>query len=379
MNLKIKDMGKWMIATLLAFGMSAGFAACGGDGDEPVPEEVPGGGNGGGEKPGGPEDPDEPAPSRPDFAKGADVSWLTLQEARGEKFYDASGTPVDAMKLLRDECGVNAIRLRVWVDPADGYCGAADVLAKARRAKELGLPVMVDFHFSDSWADPAKQNPPAAWTGKTPAQMAQLVGTHVNDVLSSLKDAGVDVPWVQVGNETPSGMLWESGRVKDQNAGSFPLYLNAGYDAVKAVYPSAQVIVHLDRGQDADMYRWFFDLIGARGGKYDMIGMSLYPERNTWPEQTDEAAVNGCIDNIAAVGRRYGKPVMLCEIGFHYTRGAEAARVIGKIMDSAATRGVLKGIFYWEPQASPGFNGGYNKGAFENGRPNGALAPFTSR
>ena len=367
---------------MTVLGLSAALPSCGGEDDEPVNPVVP-------EKPETPDEPLEPEPAPPPFqlpagfAKGADVSWLTLQEAQGEMFYSKTGEAGDAMQILRDDCGVNAIRLRVWVNPADGYCNPADVLAKATRAKALRLPVMVDFHLSDSWADPGKQTPPAAWAGQLPQDMAQSVKSHVTETLTSLKKAGVDVKWVQVGNETPSGMLWESGRVKDQNAGSFPLYLNAGYDAVKAVYPDAQVIVHLDRGQDKALYKWFFNLITSKGGKFDMIGMSLYPEKGTWPEQTDETAVDNCIDNIKDVSKRYGKPVMLCEIGMHYTRGSEAARVITKIITSTVvisgnqSSSPLQGIFYWEPQASPGFNGGYNKGAFENGRHNGALAPFS--
>lgn len=372
----LKNVSISLLACILALGLAVSFTSCGDDGSEPEPEKP--GASAGPEDGPGEEDENPSGQLGSGFARGADVSWLTQQEAGGEKFYDASGAPADAMTILRDECGVNAVRLRVWVNPADGYCSPADVLAKALRAKALGLSVMVDFHLSDTWADPAKQTPPAAWAGAEPSAMAASVSAHVSEVLASLKTGGVDVRWVQIGNETPSGMLWESGRVKDRNAGSFPLYLNAGYDAVKAVYPDAKVIVHLDRGQDKALYQWFFDLITARGARFDMIGMSLYPETGTWPEQTDETAVDNCIENIALVARRYGKPVMLCEIGIHYTRGAEAARVIEKIVRATAIGAShLKGVFYWEPQASPGFNGGYNKGAFVDGRPNGALAPFT--
>lgn len=137
------------------------------------------------------------------FAKGADVSWLSEMEKAGSKFYNASGAEQDCMTLLRD-LGVNSIRLRVWVDPQDGWSGKQDVLAKAWRAKNLGQRIMIDFHYSDSWADPGKQNIPTAWTDfKDDLQkMKAAVAEHTTDVLSFLKENGIDVEWIQIGNET---------------------------------------------------------------------------------------------------------------------------------------------------------------------------------
>ena len=106
-------------------------------------------------------DPD-PDPVVTAFAKGADVSWLTQMEKEGCRFYDTAGKQTECMALLKS-LGMNAIRLRVWVDPKDGWCGKDDVVAKARRVKDLGMQLMIDFHYSDSWADPGKQNKPAAW------------------------------------------------------------------------------------------------------------------------------------------------------------------------------------------------------------------------
>ena len=120
------------------------------------------------------------------FAKGADVSWLTEMEKAGSKFYNASGAEQDCMTLLRD-LGVNSIRLRVWVDPQDGWCNKQDVLAKAWRAKNLGQRIMIDFHYSDTWADPGKQGVPAAWKNYDFSQMKQAVADHTKDVLNALK------------------------------------------------------------------------------------------------------------------------------------------------------------------------------------------------
>ena len=126
----------------------------------------------------------EPTYDMTGFAKGADVSWLTQMEASGKKFYNAKGTEQDCMALLRD-LGVNSIRLRVWVDPSDGWCIKGDVLFMAWRAKNLGQRIMVDFHYSDSWADPGQQNIPAAWNDYKDdlEKMKTAVADHTKDVL----------------------------------------------------------------------------------------------------------------------------------------------------------------------------------------------------
>ena len=103
--------------------------------------------------------------NRGEFAKGADVSWITQMESEGYKFSNADGKEMECMQLLRDHCGVNSIRLRVWVNPVEGWNNIQDVLVKARRADRLGMRLMIDFHFSDTWADPGHQLPPAAWAG----------------------------------------------------------------------------------------------------------------------------------------------------------------------------------------------------------------------
>ena len=222
------------------------------------------------------------------FAKGADVSWLTEMEKDGVKFYNQNGKATECMKLLREE-GTNSIRLRVWINPEGGWCGKNDVITKAWRAQQLGFRLMIDFHYSDTWADPGNQKVPAAWQGYTVEQMKQAVADHTKDVLTALKDRGVtNVEWVQVGNETRDGMLFNSdeavtGQVS-KNAANFAAYINAGYDAVKAVYPQAKVIVHVDEGHNLGRYTWLFGELKKKGGKWDVIGMSLYPEDNNWQD-----------------------------------------------------------------------------------------------
>jgi arabinogalactan endo-1,4-beta-galactosidase len=146
-----------------------------------------------------------------DSVKGADIGWLTQMEAAGRKFYNNARTEQDCIRILKD-LGMNTVRLRVWVNPANGWNGANDVVTKAVRAKNMGMKIMIDFHYSDSWADPGKQNKPAAWASQDFATLKQSLANHTTAVLNALKSAGVTPTWVQVGNETNDGMLWPDGK-----------------------------------------------------------------------------------------------------------------------------------------------------------------------
>lgn len=169
------------------------------------------------------------------FARGADVSWLTQMESEGRKFYTPGEDrqEMECMTLLRDHCGVNSIRLRVWVNPKDGWNSIDDVVLKARRAENLGLRTMIDFHFSDTWADPGHQEMPDAWKNLSFDELTKAVANHVTETLNALKKAGVTPEWVQVGNETTPGMMLPVGSV--DNPVQLTQLNNAGYDAVKSL------------------------------------------------------------------------------------------------------------------------------------------------
>ena len=182
------------------------------------------------------------------FAKGADISWLTQMESSGYLFYDSTGKKMDCMELLKT-LGINSIRLRAWVNPSDGWCNTADLLTKAIRAKNLGFKIMIDFHFSDVWADPGHQSKPAAWVALDSAALYNAVYNYTQQVMDTLKSNGINPQWVQVGNETNDGMLWENGRAST-NMHQFASLINAGYLAVKSVNDSTMVIVHISNGFD---------------------------------------------------------------------------------------------------------------------------------
>lgn len=310
------------------------------------------------------------------MALGADVSWVTEMEHNGLKFYTPGEDrqEMELMQLLRDYCGVNSIRLRVWVNPADGWNSIDDVVVKARRADRLGMRLMIDFHFSDTWADPGHQAMPAAWEGLSLDGACKAVAAHVRQTLFALQNVGVTPEWVQVGNETTPGMMLPMGSV--DNPEQLTALNNAGYDAVKSVCPDAKVIVHLDGGNDQWRYDRMFDLLENNGGKYDIIGMSLYPY---WAEQAGETGgwekvADDCIANIEHCRQKYGKPVMICEIGAPYNEAEDCKALIAKMMKTN-----VEGIFYWEPEAPGGYNDGYQLGCFDNGAPTVALDPFKNK
>jgi len=312
-------------------------------------------------------------PAQAVFANGADVGWLTQMEASGIKFYNSSGTQQDCLQVLQG-VGMNSIRLRVWVNPSGGWNGQTDVVNKAVRAKNLGFRIMIDFHYSDSWADPGQQTKPAAWASHGIAQLRTDVTNHTTAVLNALKSAGVTPEWVQVGNETNNGMLWNDGKASTSMA-NFASLITSGYNAVKAVFPSAKVVVHISNGYDNSLFRWIFDGLQANGagGKYDVIGMSLYPSTSNWATLNSQ-----CLTNMNDMVARYGKEVMLAEVGMDVSAASTAKSfltdIIAKTKSVSGGKGL--GVFYWEPEAYNSWQG-YTLGAFgSNGRPTIALDAF---
>lgn len=320
------------------------------------------------------------------FAKGADISWATQMEADGMKFYSSDGKQMECTAVLK-EAGANAVRLRVWVNPIDDWCGKEDVLEKAKRAQALGMKIMIDFHYSDTWADPGNQKTPSAWSGYDATRLAEAVGQHTKDVLNTLKSNNISVEWVQVGNEVNSGMLHPLGDIrKPENIANFVAFVNAGSRAVKEVYSNAKVILHRSNGYESDGFAWFLNIAKAQNINYDMIGMSLYP---SWWENGKHTSwqniVESCLTNIKVFAQTYGKPVMLCEFGMPASEPVIAAEALQYILDKAKELKQLHGIFYWEPEVygewKPAYYdalgwGPYSMGAFKDGRPTAALEPY---
>ena len=255
--------------------------------------------------------------------KGADISSLLEVEQNGGKFYDQSpenGRPEaeDALSILARH-GVNLIRLRLWNDPydADGNpygAGTNDLprtAALARRCKALGLPWLLDFHYSDFWADPGKQYPPKAWANLDADGLAEAVYNHTYETLMTLKREALLPVIVAVGNELSNGLLWPWGKVP--NWSNIARFVSAGIRAVKAVDPSIKTMIHLDNGGCSDLYQsWFKSYRGSGGADFDYIGLSYYP---FWHGTLEELR-----DNMTRLAGDIGKPMIVTETSMAFTQ-----------------------------------------------------------
>ena len=305
------------------------------------------------------------------FWLGADISGTTALEAHGGQLYNSSGEPRENTQLMK-ELGLNAVRLRAWVNPKDGFCRPDDVLLMASRAKALGMEVMIDFHYSDWWADPGQQNIPAAWKDMSYDEMRQALAEHTRSTLLLLKTNGINVRWVQVGNETTNGFLWPMGRAQE-NMAQYAGLTQAGYEAVKQVFPEAQVIIHLDQARDAKRYDFIFDGLKANGAKWDIIGMRDQREK---AEKNDAGTLKHALKNMKRLVKKFGTPVMVVETGYEAARPEEGRRFMEKLISACQEMdGRCLGVFYWAPELEHH----YPLGAFKDGRPTVIMEAFRHR
>ena len=290
-----------------------------------------------------------PDPVVGSYAYGADCSWITEQENDGVLFYDSIGQAADGLRVMRD-AGMNAVRLRVWVNHSTGWCNKEDVIAKAKRAAALKLRVMIDFHYSDFFADPSRQNMPETWVNYDLEQMKQAVTDHTTEVLTALQTEGVTPEWIQVGNETRNGMLWPMGQLWDNNGDlpngwkNYAALTTAGYNACKAVFPDALVIVHIDNAYENN--NWFFRSLKYYGGKFDMIGLSHYPMMKQWSGKDWDEMNELAAANIKLLHAEFNCPIMAVEIGTMASTAKQAAEVIADFRQRVDTLDYMKGIFY---------------------------------
>lgn len=321
------------------------------------------------------------------WVRGADISWVTEMENDGEKFYNADGVETDLFKLMSD-IGMNTIRLRVWVNPENAYgkwCDIDDLVVKAKRANALGLKVLVSIHYSDFFADPSRQTKPAAWSDYSVAQLKQAVADHTTAVLTALKNEGIEPAWVQIGNETTNGMLWDEGYLwsgtESEKWQNYVGFSNAGYDAAKAVFPNIICIIHKDQAEKDN--NWWFQSFTNYGGKMDMIGLSYYPDTTT-----DYATTSTQTCAYAkTLNSTYNVPVMFVELGVPAYQPELGGRVVSDFYTKAKSTTGVAGILYWEPEVydwKPSYYttvgwSAYTKGAFNSsGQPTAILDAFTN-
>jgi len=249
------------------------------------------------------------------FIFGVDVSMLYEIQRLGGRFYDA-GVEKDCLEILKDH-GVNWVRLRIWNDPTNlggGNCNHENMTELAAKAKKYGLKVLIDFHYSDWWADPGKQNKPKTWRDLHGEDLQRALYDYTKFVLEYMKERGVQVDMVQLGNELNNGFLWPDGQISGPNAGGFDgftMLLKAGIKAVRDFDPEIPIVVHLAEGGNNSLFRWFFDELVKRNVDFDIIGVSYYPY---WHGMLEELSFN-----LNDVSQRYKKDVLVVETAYPWT------------------------------------------------------------
>lgn len=268
---------------------------------------------------------------------GADISFLPQLEARGIKFSD-KGIQKDVLEILKDH-GFNYIRLRLFVDPANdsgyspkqGFCDLPHTLQMAKRIKKAGMKFLLDFHYSDTWADPGKQFKPKAWEALDFDQLAKKVFDYTKNVLQALKAQRTLPDMVQTGNEINHGILWPTGNV--QHLDSLTILLNAGMAAVKKVNPSIITLLHIALGGQNAESEFFIGNMMKRGVSFDVIGESYYPK---W-----HGTLQDLQTNLNLLHKKYQKPVIVAEY-------SQLKKEVNKIAFSIPGN-QMKGTFIWEP------------------------------
>lgn len=249
------------------------------------------------------------------FVKGMDLSTLLELERCGAKYYD-NGEERDLLAIMKSY-DVDTIRIRLWNDPwsetGESYgAGENDLktsLEIAKRVTAAGFGVLLNFHYSDFWADPGKQIKPKTWADYGVKELEQAVYDYTLESMQTFLDAGVNITMVQVGNELSNGLLWPEGKVP--NYDNIATFVNAGIRAVRKADAAIPVMIHLDNGGNNALYREWFDNFTKRGEDFEIIGLSYYP---FW-----HGSLQMLNDNMNDIAERYGKDLVIAEVSMGYT------------------------------------------------------------
>jgi arabinogalactan endo-1,4-beta-galactosidase len=291
-----------------------------------------------------------------EYAVGADLSFLKQAEDQGKIFKDG-GIAKPGLTIFKDH-GYNWIRLRLFHTPTELPNNLAYTIALAQSAKKLGFHFLLDYHYSDTWADPAKQFTPKAWEGMSHAQLVAAVYEYTRQTIAAFRDAGVLPDMVQIGNEVINGMMWPDGRLPE-NWNNFAELIKAGIagvEAGKGDAPRPQIMIHIDRGGDKVRTKEFFDKLNSYGVHFDVIGQSYYP---WW-----QGSLNDLRENLIFMAKEYKKDIMVVEAAYNW-KPAEYQKQPGPFPESPEGQkqfleevnrivqetpdGLGKGVFWWEP------------------------------
>jgi arabinogalactan endo-1,4-beta-galactosidase len=295
------------------------------------------------------------------YAVGADLSFLKDAEDRGIAF-KVGGVAKPGLQIFREH-GYDWVRLRLFHTPDRLPNGLDYTLAMAKDARARGFKVLLDFHYSDTWADPGKQFLPKAWKGKSHEELAEAVFAYTRDTIAAFKRAGALPEMVQIGNEVIGGMLWPDGKLPGR-WDAFVDLVKAGIRGVEAGRgdgPRPLIMIHIDRGGDRKATKWFFDNLIQRGVQFDVIGQSFYP---WWHGSMADLGAN-----LVFMAEAYGKPIILVEVAYcwrpteyrdpakhaPFGESPEGQRAFLAEVDRlvrATPRSLGKGVFWWEPAVS---------------------------
>jgi arabinogalactan endo-1,4-beta-galactosidase len=271
---------------------------------------------------------------------GADISWVPSQEDRGTTFKD-QGVEKDILEILADH-KFNWIRLRLFVDPTatngysrQGYCGLEQTLAMAKRIDAAGMKFLLDFHYSDTWADPGKQFTPAAWQGLSDDALADEMYEYTRDVLKRFIAEGAAPEMVQIGNEIHNGFVWPQGKLPGSPE-AFGTLLRRASEAVRDVDPKIKIMVHPALGGDNKRSVAFFDLVLSHKVVFDVIGQSYYPKHH--------GTLDDLRKNLTDLVTRYRKPIVVVEYQEH---AKEVNEIVRDLPDELGW-----GTFIWEATSS---------------------------
>jgi arabinogalactan endo-1,4-beta-galactosidase len=314
-----------------------------------------------------------------DYAIGADLSFLRQAEQQGTVFKD-DGQAKPGLEIFKNH-GYNWVRLRLFHTPTQLPNNLDYTIALAKDAKALGFKILLNFHYSDTWADPGTQGIPKAWQGKSHAELVQAVFEYTRDTISAFCDARIQPDMVQIGNEVINGMLWPDGRLPG-NWDNFAELLQAGIKGVDASRHSVArplIMIHIDQGGNRDRTKAFFDKWHSYGVDYDVIGQSYYP---WW-----HGSLLDLRDNLIFMANEYKKDIILVEVAYNwrpteyknkpapFPESPDGQRqfldeVNRLVLSTPDNRG--KGVFWWEPAVTGGLR---SRGFFDDD--NNALPVIT--
>ena len=304
-----------------------------------------------------------------EMAYGVDLGWLSQLEARGIHWVNQEKKEVEPIQAMK-EMGADAVRLRIFVNPPKesywtkkdgtvcmlGFCDAKSVLEVSERVKAAGMKLMLDFHYSDHFADPEYQDIPEEWVNDDAEQLTKRVYQHTKEVLTLFQEKGIAPEWVQVGNEINPGLLLPAGSRKEHPE-QMVSFLNAGYDAVKECFPSCQVITHLSCVNFPEFCEPFWETFFGNGGKTDILGFSYYPYwYDMIMQHKDKKPVDLFYNPLIWYAEKYKKPVMIVEVGGPETDEEGTYELLMNTMEAVRqvpdNQGL--GVFYWEPEVGAG-------------------------